>query len=154
MVRQSFDIFNIYGKEPETVTNITLGFAIALENCDIVDIKAAFNAWLKETSVMPTPADILKKAEEFRAFRFQNANGSKKTVVNRAREPHAEHLPDEERTIWRHQEYTIDRAQAASDYFLSLPTREERLRGKDWFEHARRFYKYPWSAIDDFNARL
>lgn len=40
------------------MANITGSFAVALDDCEIQDITAAFRFWLKNNSTMPTPADI------------------------------------------------------------------------------------------------
>lgn len=58
LVQQSFDIFNIYGKQPEAVANILQGFGLALADQEITDIRKAFTIWLKTKSAMPTPSDI------------------------------------------------------------------------------------------------
>lgn len=69
LVRQSFDIFNVYGKDPSSVENIILGFSIALEEYDIQDISKSFKQWMKSSSAMPAPADIAKLCEESKSYR-------------------------------------------------------------------------------------
>lgn len=69
LVRQSFDIFNVYGKDPSSVENIILGFSIALEEYDIQDISKSFKQWMKSSSAMPAPADIVKLCEESKSYR-------------------------------------------------------------------------------------
>lgn len=58
LIRQSFDIFNVYGKDPEAAKNILHGFSMVLEDHTDNDISFAFKEWLKEKSTMPTPSDI------------------------------------------------------------------------------------------------
>jgi hypothetical protein len=57
---QSYDVFQIYGKEPEAIKNQLLAFSTVLESHAIEDITAAFTEWLRISAVFPTPADILK----------------------------------------------------------------------------------------------
>jgi len=68
-VRQAYDIFNTYGKDPEALKTITLAFSQALGSQNIADISSAFQEWLKYKSGMPTPADILKLSIEQEAMR-------------------------------------------------------------------------------------
>lgn len=71
LIRQSFDVFNVYGKSEEAIENITIGFKIALDGMDMVDISIGFKEWLKTQSSFPTPADIKKLAEHSRTIRAQ-----------------------------------------------------------------------------------
>lgn len=60
MLRQCFDLLNIYGRPPETIETLILGFALVLEDFSSPTIKAAFTRWIKTETVMPVPADIAK----------------------------------------------------------------------------------------------
>lgn len=60
LIQQSFDTFNIYGKEPEALANILSSFNLALDDCETADINFAFNFWLKQREDMPKPAQIRK----------------------------------------------------------------------------------------------
>lgn len=55
-------MFNLYGKSPESLSNMLLAFSAVLEDCSTEEITAAFRQWMKTQTVMPTPADILKIA--------------------------------------------------------------------------------------------
>lgn len=65
LVYQSFNIFNIYGREPESLESILFGFTVALEDIELKYITKAFKEWLQQSSSMPTPADIRKSALEW-----------------------------------------------------------------------------------------
>lgn len=58
LLRQSFDIFNTYGKQPESLKSMVHGFDVVLQKYSTEVITAAFSTWLEEQSCMPTPADI------------------------------------------------------------------------------------------------
>jgi len=64
LISQSFDTFNIYGKQPEALSSILSAFTVALEDIQTEDITHAFKVWLKRSSVMPTPSDIREIAVE------------------------------------------------------------------------------------------
>lgn len=64
LLRQSFDIFNVYGKKPAQMRNILLGFQEALKEFSEDVIEYAFREWLKESSAFPTPSDIVKICNE------------------------------------------------------------------------------------------
>jgi hypothetical protein len=64
LIQQSFEIFNVYGKEPEQAKSIFQGFVMTLEGVDMADIRSAFKDWMKQSSAMPTPSDIRKLALE------------------------------------------------------------------------------------------
>lgn len=74
LLAQSYDIFNIYGKQPEAMKNILSGFALALQDYTEAEITAAFQKWLKTSAVFPTPADIIGlMAPRARKFRWEEA---------------------------------------------------------------------------------
>ena len=60
LIDQCFDIFNIYGKKPESAKNILNGFKLVLSEFDEETITDAFKEWMKQSSTMPTPSDIYK----------------------------------------------------------------------------------------------
>ena len=62
LVRQSFDTFNLYGRQPESLENQTRSFSFVLKDFTDNEITSAFAEWLtKET--MPVPANILALCE-------------------------------------------------------------------------------------------
>ncbi len=61
---QSFEIFNVYGKPPEAAGSIVQGFDMILEQYAIEEITLAFKDWMRTSSTMPTPADILRIVKE------------------------------------------------------------------------------------------
>ena len=63
LVRQSYDIFQTYGKDPEALKSQILGFNQALKGYEQADIDSAFYGWLKISRIMPTPADIIEFVE-------------------------------------------------------------------------------------------
>lgn len=81
LIEQSFDIFNVYGKEPEAVKNIIQGFALVLAGHDLRDIQSAFKHWMENQSAMPTPADILYLTKDAAKRRADRANPSKGTFT-------------------------------------------------------------------------
>lgn len=66
LITQSFEVFNVYGKEPESVESIIRAFNFALEGYSLAEITKAFKSWMHGKTVMPTPADILGIAKENR----------------------------------------------------------------------------------------
>lgn len=60
LVGQSFNIFNTHGRPPEAVADIFFGFVSVLGDRDIGEVTDAFVLWMKSSSVMPTPYDILR----------------------------------------------------------------------------------------------
>lgn len=60
LVRQSYDIFDTFGKPPESLENVNLGFYLVLDGFDPDVITRAFHQYLKTKSVMPKPAQILE----------------------------------------------------------------------------------------------
>lgn len=59
LVSQSFDVFNQYGKDPESLKSTYKAFEIDLAGHSAESIQNAFTEWRKTKSTMPTPADIL-----------------------------------------------------------------------------------------------
>lgn len=74
LIQQSFEIFNVYGKQPEAAKSIFQGFHSILENHEMADITRAFQHWMQEKSTMPTPSDILSRADEIRKDRTAQKN--------------------------------------------------------------------------------
>ena len=90
MVYQSFNIFNIFGREPESLESILFGFTVGLEDIKIEYITRAFKDWLKTSPNMPTPADIRKSAQEYQRYdeeRKRFASLPKIEKINRPAEP-------------------------------------------------------------------
>lgn len=59
LVRQCFDVLDVYGKTPEQLTNIIKAFVLQLSEYPYAAIRDAFRQYLKRNSKMPTPADIV-----------------------------------------------------------------------------------------------
>lgn len=59
-VRQSFDIFNTFGKTPAQLDTLTTAFLTALKDCRPEQVNAAFAEWLVTGKTIPTPADIIE----------------------------------------------------------------------------------------------
>lgn len=53
-----FDIFPLYGREPEAAANIRRGFMVVLGDFPIEKIEAAFDYHLRHFREFPLPADI------------------------------------------------------------------------------------------------
>jgi hypothetical protein len=58
-VKQSYDIFNTYGKQTSAIENICMAFWVVLKDVEEEYIHYAFGHWLRERSNMPTPSEIL-----------------------------------------------------------------------------------------------
>lgn len=69
LLSQSYEIFNVFGKQPEAVKTAVQAFMMVLENRDMGDIQGAFKTWMQTSSTFPTPADILKIVKENEAHR-------------------------------------------------------------------------------------
>ena len=60
ILRQSYNVFNLYGKTPEQMTDVIMAFDMVLEPFSGQEVIGAFSWWLANKSSMPTPADIRK----------------------------------------------------------------------------------------------
>lgn len=58
LLAQCFDIFPLYGREPEAADNIRRGFRMVLADYPIDKIREAFDFHLKNSRDFPVPADI------------------------------------------------------------------------------------------------
>ena len=63
LLAQCFDIFPLYGREPEAADNIRKAFRLTLADYPIDRIKAAFRYHLKISKDFPVPADIVSIIE-------------------------------------------------------------------------------------------
>ncbi len=63
LLAQCFDIFPLYGREPEAADNIRKAFRLALADYPIDRIKAAFGYHLRISKDFPVPADIVSIIE-------------------------------------------------------------------------------------------
>lgn len=84
LVRQAFDIFNTFGKDPDALENMIGGFHLILNHHRTEDITAAFGEWMGESAVMPTPADIAKitvRLAKERAEREARKSGKEPKLV-------------------------------------------------------------------------
>ena len=59
LLAQCFDIFPLYGREPEAADNIRKGFRLTLADYPIDKITEAFRYHLKISKDFPVPADIV-----------------------------------------------------------------------------------------------
>lgn len=76
-VRQSYDIFNTYGRSTGSLENICLGFYQVLQAHSADHISKAFNFWLENHSNMPTPAEIKQKCDDYVRWDREKINLSK-----------------------------------------------------------------------------
>jgi hypothetical protein len=89
LINQSFQIFNVYGRQAESVQAIIGGFSMVLKDIHIDDITLAFREWMHEESNMPTPVNILKiatriqKENEERARGFVAAKSANPSILKR-----------------------------------------------------------------------
>jgi len=60
MLRQCFDLFNTYGRDPSALRSMLPVFEEVLAPYPTAKINSAFREWLRTEPAMPTPADILK----------------------------------------------------------------------------------------------
>ena len=56
----SFDVLDTFGKEAEQLENINAAFQMYLEDYTYNQVEQAFKIYMKASSVMPKPADIVK----------------------------------------------------------------------------------------------
>jgi hypothetical protein len=59
LVRQCFDVLDTFGKTPDQLTNIIKAFVTQLAEYPYDQVRAAFRAYIKRSTVMPKPADII-----------------------------------------------------------------------------------------------
>lgn len=59
LLAQCFDIFPLYGREPEAADNIRRAFQYALADYTIEQVMEAFYYHLRHSKEFPTPADIV-----------------------------------------------------------------------------------------------
>lgn len=72
LVRQSFDIFQTYGRDANALSNLTAAFIDELKDFEEIEIVNSFKNWRSENSVMPTPADISKPIRKRRDWFAKN----------------------------------------------------------------------------------
>lgn len=53
------DTLNTYGKTPGQLVNAGKAFNMVLADCNALDVRNAFEVWMRRSSEMPTPFDIL-----------------------------------------------------------------------------------------------
>jgi hypothetical protein len=58
-VSQCFDALNTYGKTPDQLANATKMFVNILKDYPMDAVIKAFGSWMRRSSIMPTPADIV-----------------------------------------------------------------------------------------------
>lgn len=58
LLASCFDIFPLYGREPEAAANVVRAFQITLSDFGIKQITEAFRFHLRTSKEFPTPADI------------------------------------------------------------------------------------------------
>lgn len=94
LLQQALDVFNIYGREPETLTNILKAFDLVLKDIPMPHVTDAFEIWLRMSATFPTPADIFKEAKE-RWELAKEREANKGRVINspRPKEPRASAVP-------------------------------------------------------------
>ncbi len=63
LLAQCFDIYPLYGREPEAADNIRKAFRLTLSDYPIDKIKAAFRYHLRISKDFPVPADIVSIIE-------------------------------------------------------------------------------------------
>lgn len=80
LIKQSFAVFNLYGKSPEDLESIGLAFWMTLEDCTEGEITAAFKSWMRASSVMPTPRDIRAQIEDDRRLSVQYSESGGRAV--------------------------------------------------------------------------
>lgn len=64
LLQQAYDIFDIYGKKPEQLENVMLGFLDVLAPYTDEQISEAFRTWLHNNKKFPVPAEIKEIIEE------------------------------------------------------------------------------------------
>lgn len=146
LVRQSFDVFNLYGKQPEALANIVQGFSLALEDQSVEDIRRAFMEWLNTNSTMPTPADIRNISAEFAKNRsFMSSRSEPARPAHIARSGNLD--------PWCGKQY----ADASKDgtvgaYFARYKDKPESFQeyGYEWLRYACDFLGYPKDILPIF----
>lgn len=73
LLAQCFDIFPLYGREPEAAANIRKAFRITLADYPIERIEQAFAFHLRHYKEFPLPADILAIIERGNKPPFERA---------------------------------------------------------------------------------
>jgi hypothetical protein len=90
LLAQCFDIFPLYGREPEAVQNIRAAFALTLADQPIDKIEAAFRYHLKHYREFPVPADILHIV-----LRGNKPPFDKAVYVNVSKKPGEDRTPED-----------------------------------------------------------
>lgn len=85
LLKQSYDIFEVYGKEPEALGNMLRAFVDALSDIELKYIMDAFKVWLREQRKMPVPADIREIALLLKRDRLKAQNARKQHSINEDR---------------------------------------------------------------------
>lgn len=69
LIKQSFNVFHVFGVQPEAITDKVRAFLAVLDTATSQEISNAFQLWMRERSMMPTPADILALVREEQAYK-------------------------------------------------------------------------------------
>lgn len=63
LVTACYEAMNVYGKSPEQLEAIIMLMQMTLRKFSYDDVRKAFEVYLNQSAVMPTPADIVKIIE-------------------------------------------------------------------------------------------
>lgn len=69
LIKQSFNVFNVFGVQPEAITDKVKAFMLVLDTATLTEISNAFEIWMRTRSLMPTPADISELVQEEKAHK-------------------------------------------------------------------------------------
>lgn len=66
----SFDVLDTFGKEVEQLENINLAFQMYLEDYSYSEVEKAFKDYMRNHTVLPKPADIIKMINKNPSTKF------------------------------------------------------------------------------------
>lgn len=87
LIEQSFDVFHVYSRPPEAIPNMVRAFRLVTDGVTTAEISQAFQRWMRERSILPTPADIRQLIDEARASRVAEVLPGTFTQIIRKYEP-------------------------------------------------------------------
>ena len=138
LIQQSYDIFNIYGRDPENLSNVLKAFDMVLKDIPMRYVAEGFEIWLRVSSKFPTPADIHAHAKErYDLARAKAENNIPTKNRPRPKEPHQNAVP------WAFLPYheIVDRGllQSVRDHIRALKPEN----AKDYIVFLKSFCNFP-----------
>lgn len=139
LLNQSFQVFDLYGREPEYLTAIFQAFATALKDETEANITAAFLTWLRDKTEMPKPAEIRALCAGYVAARHKSSGFQGRAQMDPA--------PEREKVSWAYlqwQEFTDQHKRDLADHLKTLSP----IEAHRYQKFLRSHFGYPYNVAE------